>query len=97
MIEYVSLGDYHSAVGFLLASTPERSARYYRDALCTLALAHAAAAVPDGGHQPAAVIAPRQGSANGAAAPETPTAALPRPPPASSLLWQAAKVCSSGR
>ena len=39
MIEYVALGDYSTAVGFLLASTPEKSARYYRDALCTLALA----------------------------------------------------------
>lgn len=39
MIEYVVLGDYETAVGHLLASTPERSARYYRDALCTLALA----------------------------------------------------------
>jgi hypothetical protein len=39
VIEYVSLGDFQTAVGFLLASTPERSIRYYRDALCTLALA----------------------------------------------------------
>ena len=39
VIEYVALGDYATAVGFLLASTPEKSARYYRDALCTLALA----------------------------------------------------------
>lgn len=42
MIEYVALGDYQTAVGFLLASAPERSSRYYRDALCTLALANAA-------------------------------------------------------
>ena len=39
MLEYVALGDYQTAVGFLLASTPDRSARYYRDALCTIALA----------------------------------------------------------
>ena len=39
MLEYVVLGDFQTAVGFLLASPPERSARYYRDALCTLALA----------------------------------------------------------
>ena len=39
MLEYVALGDFATAVGFLLASTPEKSARYYRDALCTLALA----------------------------------------------------------
>lgn len=39
VIEYVSLGDFQTAVGFLLASTPEKSIRYYRDALCTLALA----------------------------------------------------------
>ena len=39
VVEYVSLGDFQTAVGFLLASTPEKSIRYYRDALCTLALA----------------------------------------------------------
>lgn len=39
VIEYVAVGDFQTAVGFLLASTPERSIRYYRDALCTLALA----------------------------------------------------------
>ncbi len=39
VIEYVSVGDFQTAVGFLLASTPEKSIRYYRDALCTLALA----------------------------------------------------------
>lgn len=92
MIEYVSLGDYHSAVGFLLASPPEQSARYYRDALCTLALAHAAAAVPEGGQQGSSQAAGRRSNA-GDAAPETPVTALPQPPPASSLLWQAAKVC----
>ena len=39
MLEYVTLNDFSTAVGFLLASTPEQSVRYYRDALCTLALA----------------------------------------------------------
>ena len=39
MLEYVAMGDHATAVAFLLAATPERSARYYRDALCTLALA----------------------------------------------------------
>ncbi|KAK9829709.1 hypothetical protein WJX72_007460 [[Myrmecia] bisecta] len=51
VIEYVVLGDFQTAVGFLLASTPERSARYYRDALCTLALA---AASPERYNGPAA-------------------------------------------
>ena len=41
-MEYMALGDYQTAVGFLLSAPPERSARYYRDALCTLALAAAA-------------------------------------------------------
>jgi hypothetical protein len=101
MVEYVSRGDYHSAVGFLLASPPDRSARYYRDALCTLALAHAAAAVPDGlqssggpltsQHSTDAGTA-RQGSL-GRTLSSAPSVALPQPPPASSLLWQAAKVC----
>ena len=35
----MALGDYQTAVGFLLASAPERSSRFYRDALCTMALA----------------------------------------------------------
>lgn len=93
MVEYVSLGDYHSAVGFLLASPPDRSARYYRDALCTLALAHAAAAVPDS-KQNASSPAALQSSTDTSALVrrETPSAAIPQPPPASSLLWQAAKV-----
>ncbi len=30
MLEYVVLGDFHTAVAFLLASTPEHSATYYR-------------------------------------------------------------------
>ncbi len=48
--EYVSLGDFATAVGHLLASTPEHTARYYRDALMTLALASAAVVNPhDGG------------------------------------------------
>lgn len=39
VLEYVAIGDFQTAVGFLLASNPDRSARYYRDALCTIALA----------------------------------------------------------
>lgn len=30
LLEYVCLGDYKTAVGFLLASAPEASTRYYR-------------------------------------------------------------------
>lgn len=90
MVEYVSLGDYHSAVGFLLASPPDRSARYYRDALCTLALAHAAAAVPDGRQQAGGSMTRQDSVLSGTASDAS--AALPQPPPASSLLWQAAKV-----
>lgn len=41
VLEYVALDDLQAAVGFLLASPPERSVRYYRDALCTLAMAFA--------------------------------------------------------
>ncbi|GMH43998.1 hypothetical protein BSKO_11932 [Bryopsis sp. KO-2023] len=41
LLEYVCLGDYNTAVGFLLASAPEASIRYYRDSLCALALAAA--------------------------------------------------------
>jgi len=61
MIEYVALGDYQTAVGFLLASEPEQSSRYYRDALCTLALANAAmtaGAAPDGGGSSGRVVSP---------------------------------------
>lgn len=41
VLEYLSLGDLHAAVGFLLASPPSQSARFYRDALCTLGMAFA--------------------------------------------------------
>lgn len=86
MIEYVALGDYQTAVGFLLASEPEQSSRYYRDALCTLALANAAmtaGAAPDG--------AGGSGSGGRVVSPDTVSG---------SLLIQAAKVrtevsCSS--
>lgn len=46
MLEYVVLGDFPTAVAFLLASEPEPTARYYRDALVTVALAAAANARP---------------------------------------------------
>ena len=52
-MEYMALGDYQTAVGFLLAAAPERTARYYRDALCTLALAAAAVTGEPGGSSPA--------------------------------------------
>jgi hypothetical protein len=41
VLEFLSLGDLQAAVGFLLASPPGRSARFYRDALCTLGMAFA--------------------------------------------------------
>jgi hypothetical protein len=41
-LRYVVLGDFSTAVAFLLASSPEKSGRYYRDALVTAALAAAA-------------------------------------------------------
>ena len=41
VLELLSLGDLHAAVGFLLSSPPGRSARFYRDALCTLGMAFA--------------------------------------------------------
>jgi hypothetical protein len=82
VLEYVSLGDYQTAVGFLLASPPDRSTRYYRDALCTLGMAFAcglqsqAAAQPGGGsaaalqqQQQAAASAPPAQAASSAADP----------------------------
>lgn len=41
VLEFLSLGDLQAAVGFLLASPPGQSARFYRDALCTLGMAFA--------------------------------------------------------
>mmetsp|Transcript_7354 Transcript_7354/g.20760 ORF Transcript_7354/g.20760 Transcript_7354/m.20760 type:complete len:1627 (+) Transcript_7354:108-4988(+) len=41
VLEYVTLGDFQTAVGFLLASTPEQTSRYFRNALCTISLAAA--------------------------------------------------------
>lgn len=90
MIELVALGDYHTAVGFLLASPPERSARYYRDALCTLALAHAAAALPDGRSAAVAGAPPGGPSGNGTAraAAEQDAEVDRGTSNAASLLWQ---------
>ena len=67
LMEYMALGDYQTAVGFLLAAPPERSARYYRDALCTLALAAAAvtgdtAGSSDGGGRASAAAATESAS-----------------------------------
>ncbi len=42
MLEYVVLGDFQTAVAFLLASAPEASVRYYRDVVCTVVLAASA-------------------------------------------------------
>lgn len=39
LLEYVVLGDLQTAVAFLLAAAPEHSVRYYRSAVCSLALA----------------------------------------------------------
>jgi hypothetical protein len=41
MLELISLGDYQGAVGLLLSTPPNNTARYYRDALCALGLAYA--------------------------------------------------------
>lgn len=49
MLEYVALGDFQTAVGFLLASPPDRSQRYYRDALCVLGMAFACGLQAAGG------------------------------------------------
>ena len=73
---------------------PRRSARYYRDALCTLALAHAAASVSEGAAQK---LGGDGGDGSTSPAPSSPAAelngrAVATPPAASSLLWQAAKV-----
>lgn len=43
MIELVSLGDIETAVSIQLASTPDISKRFYRDALCSLGMAYACA------------------------------------------------------
>jgi hypothetical protein len=42
VLEYVVLGDFQTAVAFLLASAPEASVRYYRDVVCTVVLAASA-------------------------------------------------------
>lgn len=64
VLEYVSLGDFQTAVGFLLASPPDRSQRYYRDALCVLGMAFAC-----GLQQTAAPGSSAAGSATSPAAP----------------------------
>lgn len=108
MVELVALGDYHTAVGFLLASPPETSARYYRDALCTLALAHAAASLPDKSDKAAAVPPDSGGTGGGSNSSSHPgdvdetkdptgnqEIVKNAPSNAASLLWQAAKVVTA--
>ena len=68
VLEYVALGDFQTAVGFLLASPPDRTTRYYRDALCTLGMAFAC------GLQQTALLA-GPGGAGGLGSPRQP------PPP----------------
>lgn len=98
MLEYVVLGDYQTAVGFLLASTPDRSARYYRDALCTIALAvrirslafkkllHTALGPRTDRSVPLQAASPEMGQTGGAAANE---------PASRSLHVQVAKVITA--
>ena len=68
MVECVSLGDYHCAVGFLLATPPDRSPRCCQGALCALALAPAAAAVPGSKQNTSKPAASQSGTDTGAAA-----------------------------
>ncbi|KAI3424707.1 hypothetical protein D9Q98_008096 [Chlorella vulgaris] len=82
VLEYVSLGDYQTAVGFLLASPPDRSTRYYRDALCTLGMAFACglqsqAAAQPGGGSAAALQQQQQAAASGPSAQAGSSAADP--------------------
>ncbi|KAL4422261.1 hypothetical protein ABPG75_008458 [Micractinium tetrahymenae] len=92
VLEYVALGDFQTAVGFLLASPPDRSQRYYRDALCVLGMAFAC------GLQAAGTAAGAGSSAAGAAAGAA--GAGGQPPAAEdaaarSLFVQAAKVITA--
>jgi hypothetical protein len=99
VLEYVALGDFQTAVGFLLASPPDRSQRYYRDALCTLGMAFAC------GLQQAALLGPSSGGggiggqagpgAGATAAPAGATAALEADSTARTLFVQAAKVITA--
>lgn len=84
MLEYVALGDFQTAVGFLLASPPDRSQRYYRDALCVLGMAFACGLQAGG----AATAAAAAGAAAGAAGAADEAAAR-------SLFVQAAKVITA--
>ncbi|KAK9863395.1 hypothetical protein WJX84_011255 [Apatococcus fuscideae] len=67
MLEYVAMGDHATAVAFLLAATPERSARYYRDALCTLALAASTTALQQVQHSAGAQPATTEAMTDAAA------------------------------
>ncbi|KAK2075781.1 hypothetical protein QBZ16_001522 [Prototheca wickerhamii] len=93
VLEYVALRDPQAAVGFLLASPPERSVRYYRDALCTLAMAFSVGADADMeddcvGDEAEAEVEARADSGSG------PAAAAP-PSRAKLLISQAAKVIAA--
>ncbi len=102
MLRYVALGDYHTAVGFLLASGPESTARYYRNALCTLAMSFACGtqqAQPAGGGAGAAAPIVRgpggDGGAAAAAAGANVTLGTIEDATARTLFSQAAKVITA--
>jgi hypothetical protein len=96
VLEYVALGDFQTAVGFLLASPPDRTTRYYRDALCTLGMAFAC------GLQHSGLLLTTTGSggaAPGSQAGAQPAASAPaggaEDSAARSLFVQAAKVITA--
>lgn len=92
VLEYVSLGDFQTAVGFLLASPPDRSTRYYRDALCTLGMAFACGLQATAAGSAGGGGAGEQQTLPGAAARVAESAAESA---ARTLFVQAAKVCAA--
>lgn len=86
VLEYVALGDFQTAVGFLLASPPGRSTRYYRDALCTLGMAFACGLQQAGGTAGALLASAGAAAAAGGA---------PEDSAARTLFVQAAKVITA--
>jgi len=95
VLEFLSLGDLQAAVGFLLASPPGRSARFYRDALCTLGMAFACGLSSTNQHQPDLTTTATAASGDGSNAATNSGGSQVLDAAARTLFVQAAKIVSA--
>jgi len=94
VLEFLSLGDLQAAVGFLLSSPPGTSARFYRDALCTLGMAFACG-LSSTQHQPDSTITATATTASASTAVNNNGGSQVLDAAARTLFVQAAKIVSA--